>query len=52
GSWRKKVRRTRENVRSILLLICTCVIRGKRYSTGSSAVMIFLPGSLSSLNAP
>ena len=38
-------------MRLILLLICTWLTRGKRYSTGSSTVIIFLLAWLSSLNA-
>ncbi len=46
GSWRRAVRSTREKLRSIFSCTCTWFRPGRRYSTGSSTVMIFFSGLL------
>ncbi len=51
GSCRNAERNTVAKSKPILLLTCTWLIRGKRYSTGSSTVIIFFSALLSSDNA-
>jgi hypothetical protein len=51
GSWRSAARSTRAKLSSIFSLICTWLMPGSRYSTGSSTVMIFLSTEFSSDSA-
>ena len=51
GSWRRAARSTRAKVSSIFSLIWTWLMPGRRYSTGSSTVMIFFSTVLSSASA-
>ncbi len=52
GSCRKVERKTLANVSPILSLTCTWLMPGRRYSTGSSTVMILVSGLFISLSAP
>jgi hypothetical protein len=51
GSWRSAERSTRANVSSMRGLTCTWLMRGMRYSTGSSTVMILCSGTLTVFSA-
>ena len=52
GSHRRIERKPAAKVRPALGLTCTWLMPGRRYSTGSSTVMMFLSVELSWLSAP
>ncbi len=51
GSWRRNARRIAANVSPISAFVWICVTPGRSYSIGSSAVEMFISGSLISASA-